>query len=158
MSAAILPREAGRRAVRGRPNWPLLVVAVAAAQWLVFGALALASRSKLPKAGLRTSDRNLVVSSVVLALCWLTAFVPLPARFGSKTAARPSGGQSVSSSKAGCWMIDLGTSADRVKSSLGAPDEIRNDEEARGPGAVTWVYRDARCAVDIFDGKVEAIE
>ena len=36
-------------------------------------------------------------------------------------------------------------------------DEKRSDEETRGPGATIWIYRDSRCAVHMFDDKVEFI-
>ena len=48
--------------------------------------------------------------------------------------------------------------ADVVRARLGKPSELRDDGKTRGPGAVTWVYRDSRCAVHLIDQKVELVE
>jgi hypothetical protein len=45
-----------------------------------------------------------------------------------------------------------------VKQRLGPPDETRNDEAIRGPGAAILVYRDSRCAVHLLDERVEFID
>jgi hypothetical protein len=60
--------------------------------------------------------------------------------------------------KGSCASVAPGMSADEVKSRVGEPDEIRGDEETRGPGASMLLYRGSRCAVHLLDGKVEFIE
>ena len=45
-----------------------------------------------------------------------------------------------------------------LEARLGKPDEIRPNDEVRGPGATLWIYRDSRCAVALFDGRVESTE
>lgn len=37
-------------------------------------------------------------------------------------------------------------------------DEVRDDEETRGPGAKMLVYRGSRCVVHLFEERVELVE
>lgn len=45
-----------------------------------------------------------------------------------------------------------------VKSRVGEPDEVRDDEETRGPGAKMLIYRGSRCTVHLFEERVELVE
>jgi hypothetical protein len=105
-----------------------IVAAVAVLQFLAFVAMSFFSRAKMPKTGLRASERNLLVSAAVAL------------------------------SSGSCATIEAGMSRADVEAKAGRPDEIRNDAETRGPDAVTWVYRGARCAVHLLGEKVEFVE
>jgi hypothetical protein len=60
--------------------------------------------------------------------------------------------------KGSCASVAPGMSAEEVKSRVGEPDEVRGDEETRGPGASMLLYRGSRCAVHLLDGRIEFIE
>ncbi|MFZ2490984.1 MAG: hypothetical protein WA208_05835, partial [Thermoanaerobaculia bacterium] len=64
----------------------------------------------------------------------------------------------VSVSRGSCATLSVGMTAAEVKSRMGEPDEARPNEETRGPGATTLIYRDSRCAVHLFDSRVDLIE
>ena len=57
-----------------------------------------------------------------------------------------------------CALIEPGMSGEAVRTRLGKPSDVRDDGKIRGPGAVTWVYRDSRCAIHLLDEKVELVE
>ena len=61
-------------------------------------------------------------------------------------------------SSGSCASVEVGSSADVVRVKLGKPNEIRSDERVRGPGAVTWLYSDSRCAVHMIESKVEFVD
>lgn len=130
-----------------------LLVAFAIVQWLVFAAVSLISRAKVPKQGLRGSDRNLIISSAVFLAMWAAPFVSF-ARSPKNVAAASMTGKT----HGACSSVDVGMAAAEVKSRLGEPDEIRGDEETRGPSASKWIYRDTRCVVHVFEEKVEFID
>lgn len=129
-----------------------LLVAFAIVQWLIFAAISLISRAKVPKKGLRDSDRNLVFSSAVFLVLWAAPFVNVT--HSPKVAAASMTGKTHGS----CSSVDVGMTAAEVKSRLGEPDETRSDEETRGPSASKWIYRDSRCVVHVFEEKVEFID
>ena len=58
---------------------------------------------------------------------------------------------------ASCALIEAGYSEAKVREKLGDPDEIRGEQELRGPGTNVWIYRDSRCAVHFFGNTVESI-
>jgi len=137
------------------PILPILA-AIVVAQWLLFALMSIASRSPIPKgAKIRPSEKRLLVSSGILALGWLIVFgSPLMPRTHTVQA-------DVTSSTVvhgSCSTIEPGMTAETVAAKVGQPDEKKPEEEIRGPGAVTWIYRDSRCAVHLFEGKVEAID
>ena len=120
---------------------------VATAQLFVFALLSVFSR----KDG---TDRKLLVSTLVFLGLWIAAFRPQ-----WHTAAKSEAAIITRSSNAvSCAMVERDMSAAKVQQRLGAPDEKKSDEETRGPGATIWIYRDSRCAVHLFDDKVDFIE
>ncbi len=134
-----------------------IVLGITIAQWIVFVIGSFASRAKTPRTGLRSAERNLIVSSVLLVAVWLYTFgMPLmPATAAhsadpSATAAKAATGS--------CASIDVGMNAAQVKERLGKADETRNDEATRGPGAAILIYRDSRCSIHLLDDKVELVD
>ncbi len=126
-----------------------VILAIAVAQWLVFAIIAFVSRAK-------TARRNLVISTAIFAIGWLIA---LDAR--SLVRSHHTQASTVAAAKASamsCSTIDTGMTSAEVQSRLGKADQVRSDEETRGPGAEAWVYRDSRCVVHLFDGKVEFVD
>jgi hypothetical protein len=122
-----------------------IIAAVALAQWLVFACIALVSRK----------PRGLMASSAIFAFAWLAIFgSPLMARTKTAQASAMSGAVTHGS----CASVEPGMTADMLAAKVGQPDEKRPNDEARGPGATIWIYRDSRCAVHLFDGKVEALD
>ncbi len=130
-----------------------VVVAFAVLQWVAFAAVSLISRAKVPKHGLRGSDRNLVISSAVFLLLWAAPFVQF-----ARSSKNVSAASMTAKSRGSCSSVDVGMSAAEVKTRLGEPDETRSDEETRGPSASKWIYRDSRCVVHVFEEKVEFVE
>lgn len=132
------------------------IVAVAAAQWIVFALMSVFSRARLPKKGWRAAEKRLLVSTVVFGIAWLYALgaPSLVMTSGNVAQASVAGKRSASS----CAAVTLGMSGSEVQSRLGKPDEVRKTEETRGPGASTWIYRDARCALHMYEGTVEFMD
>ena len=125
-------------------TWAAIVAAVALSQWLVF----VCSRKK---------QRALMSTGVFIAM-WLVAFDGR-ALLGSKTAAATTQASVAARPvRASCSLITDSMTSAEVEAKLGKPDETRMNEEVRGPGAAIWIYRDSRCAIHIFDDKVEFIE
>jgi hypothetical protein len=135
-----------------------IVTVVAVVQWLAFAVISFASRAKTPKSGLRPSEWKLIGSSAALAVVWVLAFGVKPdaLQFGGATAA--SAAAAGSAAKGSCASIEVGMRGDAVRERLGKPDEVRNDEETRGPGTSILVYRGSRCAVHLLDDRVEFVE
>ena len=137
---------------------PILAIA-ATAQLALFVLLSIASRAPNPKSGMRASERNLLFSTIVFVALWLVAF---DARSLLRSvSATPKAQASIiesSSSSSSCATIKRDMTAAQVQRRLGSPDERKNDDETRGPGATIWLYRDSRCAVHLFDDKVEFTE
>ena len=119
---------------------------VATAQLLVFALLSLFARKQ-------RTDRMLLISAVVFLALWLVDF--RPQRHTPKAEASVIASSSTAVS---CATISRDMPAAKVQERLGAPDEKKSDEETRGPGATIWIYRDSRCAVHMFDDKVDFIE
>ncbi len=130
-------------------NVAAVIAWVALAQWMIFAILSLVSR--------RPQARNLGISTAVFVVTWVVVFaLALP----SKTSQGATTAASASASGAGmaCVVVDKGMTADAVLAKAGKPDEKRSDEDARGPGAAIWIYRDARCLVHMYGDKVEFVE
>ncbi len=142
-----------------RLHWPVILLAVILLQWIIFVVMSLASRAQAPRSGMRGSERKLVVSTLVLVIGYGVVFHAeslLPRsrpKVDEASVAAGTGGGSGS-----CASVDVGSSDNVVRTKLGKPNEIRSDEKVRGPGAVTWLYHDARCAVHIIEGKVEFVD
>jgi hypothetical protein len=124
-----------------------ILAAVALAQWLIFAGIALFKRK----------PRGLMLSSALFAFAWLAIFGgPLMTHSKVTQASAMSTGSGVTHGS--CASVEPGMTAAELTAKVGAPDEKRPNEEARGPGAAIWIYRDSRCAVHLFDGKVEALD
>ncbi len=145
----------------GLPVRPgVLLAAVAVVQWLVFAAVSAAARAPIAKkALLRRQEKALLASSAVVLIVFFIVFDGLSLVRGTRSA--PAAGAGVVSARkqtGSCASLDAGMQSAAVEERVGKPDEVRTDEEVRGPGAVTWLYRDSRCAVHFVDGKVEFID
>lgn len=57
-----------------------------------------------------------------------------------------------------CASLEPGDEAARAKAMLGKPDRVDSASQLRGPGAEIWRYDASRCAVHVFEGKIEFIE
>jgi len=123
-----------------------VLLIVAAAQLFVFALLSMLSRKQ-------RTDPKLLVSAIVFLALWLVEFRPQWRAQKAEASVVAS-----SSSAVSCATIERDMTAVKVQQRLGAPDEKRSDEETRGPGATIWIYRDSRCAVHMFDDKVDFIE
>ena len=137
-------------------NWIVVVVLLAAAQWLVFASISAFSRTRFPKKGMRRSEQMLIGSTIALAVASLALidFTTLWKGDGRVVAASAA----ASSQRGSCASVDVGMSKDEVVSRMGNPDETRADEETRGPGASVLLYKGSRCAVHLLDGKVELVD
>lgn len=137
-------------------NWIVVLVLVAAAQWLVFASVSAFSRTRFPKKGMRRSERMLVGSTIVLALASLALidFASLWKGDGRVAAASAA----ASSQRGSCASVAAGMTKEEVVTRMGNPDETRADDETRGPGASVLLYAGSRCAVHLLDGKVELVD
>ena len=140
-----------------RLHWTVLLLGVAALQWLVFVLISMASRAKMPKRGWRASEKNLIVSTLAVAAAYGFVFHAETLLPKSKPKVEHAAVMSTGSG-ASCASVEVGMGAERVRAKLGQPSETRNDEKTRGPGAATWIYADSRCAVHLIDDKVDMIE
>jgi len=97
--------------------------------------------------------KPLLIGTAALAIGWLIAFgAPLREKKAVTEAAVIAG------NAASCASIRIGMTGSEVRASAGQPDEIRNEEEIRGPGATAWLYKGSRCAVHLTDDKVDLVE
>ena len=135
-----------------KAHWPLLVLALAVTQWLVFLAVSVRSR------GRGGTDWRLMISSAALAVVWVVVFDARTLFAAKKDVPAASAGAQRSVPRATCSSIEVGASADTVKSKLGNPDEERLEEDTRGPGAKAWIYRGPRCNVHLLDDQVDFID
>jgi len=124
-----------------------IIAAVALAQWLVFAGIALVARK----------PRGLMLSSALFAFAWLAIFGG-PLMKHSKVTQASAMSTGSGATHGSCASVEPGMTAAELTAKVGAPDEKRPNDEARGPGAAIWIYRDSRCAVHLFDGKVEALD
>jgi hypothetical protein len=114
------------------------------------------SRARFPKKGLRRSERILIVSSAVAVVASLSQ-IDVRALWHPRAAVVQSSA-SATTSQGSCAIIDVGMAESEVTKRLGPPDQRIADEEMRGPGAAVLLYKGSRCAVKVFDGRVEVIE
>ena len=128
-----------------------LVLAALAAVWLLTLLIGVMSWEK-GRGRFRTTDIAVLAVSVIAGGAWI--FILLPR---SEAAAVAEAGM-LSKPRATCAVIEPGQTEEMVKSKLGDPDEIRGEEELRGPASNVWIYRDSRCAVHFFGNVVESIE
>lgn len=138
-------------------NLTLILVAVAVGQFFLFAAISAFSGARAPKKGMRGSERNLIISSLVMLGLWLVAF-DVTALLKSQPKTTVAAAATVSAAKGSCASITHDQHASDVTRILGEPDEKRSNEEVRGPGASIWVYKGSKCAVHLFDERVEFVE
>jgi hypothetical protein len=129
-------------------TWQMIVAAIVAAQWAVVALVAVIAPVRARKA--------LAISTVVFAAGWFLAFdaKAIKASTSSAEAATVAGAVR----KGSCASIRNDMTMGEVRSRLGEPDETRSDEIVRGPGSTVLIYRDLRCAVHLFDSKVELVD
>ena len=125
-------------------SWAALVAVVAVAQWLIF----MWSSKK----------QRVLISTAVFVAMWLVAFDGRALLGWKSSAAAQAAMTSTRTTRGSCSLLTNDMASAEVQTRLGKPDEIRKNEEVRGPGATIWIYKDSRCAVHLFDEKVEFIE
>lgn len=130
-------------------SWQMLLAAIVGAQWLIVAVIAFFAPIRMKTA--------MAMSTVVLAAGWLFAF-NARSILASKTDTAEASAVGVTKHQGSCASIANDMSGDEVRKKLGTPDEVRNDEVIRGPGSSTLIYRDLRCAVHLFDDKVELVD
>ena len=123
-----------------------ILLGIVLLQWLVVVAISFVKR--MPKA--------LLACTAILALGYVNTFGVSRDRLKPVSTAGTLPAPSVGT--VNCALVEPGMTADAVRTKLGAPRETRDDGKTRGPGAVTWIYRDSRCAVHLLDEKVELVE
>ena len=120
-----------------------ILLGVVLLQWIVIVAISFFKR--IPK--------SLIASSLILAAGYINAFAVRRQSAVLNAAALPQRAETGS-----CALIEPGMSSEAVRTKIGKPSDVRDDGKIRGPGAVTWVYRDSRCAIHLLDEKVELVE
>jgi len=131
----------------------IALVSTALAAAALFSAF---SRRRFPGRGHRPSEKMLATAAAIAAvasLAWIGMSGMLRPVSPAAAAAAVSPTPTVS-----CATIAPGMSEDDVTRRMGRPDEKRTDEETRGPGAAILVYRQARCAVYLYGGRVESVD
>ena len=128
----------------------IAIVSAAFAQWAFFAVRVLLA----PKA----SKTPALISTGVLFAVWMFAFLPPMLAEEASRKATSEAAMITSRTHGSCAAVQVDDTASSVAKKLGPPDEKLNDESNRGPGAVTWVYRDTRCAVHIIDNVVDFVE
>lgn len=137
-------------------RWQLLVALIGSIQWLAIAGWSSFSRARFARNGtMRHVEKALVLSSVVMVLSWLVHLDPTRLWKASQPVAVAS---TATTTRGSCATIEEGMTIAQVKTRLGEPDEVRANEETRGPGAKTFVYRGRRCAVHLFHERVDFIE
>ena len=132
------------------------LMAVASIGWLVTVAVSVLSRATRPKAGMRRVDLLAIAASIVFALT--VGFAMSTATADSKPKSNGDTAKQTSVSRGTCASLRVGMKAREVKSAMGEPDEIRSEEDVRGPAAQTWVYRASRCSVHVLSDRVDFID
>jgi hypothetical protein len=129
--------------------WQMLLAGIVAAQWVVIALVSLIAPVRMKK--------TLGISTAIFAAGWLFAF-DASSLFASKTEAAEASSVGVTAHKGSCALLRNNMSAADVRAKLGQPDEVRNEDTVRGPGSVAMIYRDIRCAVHLFDDRVELVD
>lgn len=130
--------------------WQMVLAGAVAAVWILTGLITVASPQRM-----RTP---FAVTTFVLAAGWGVAF-DAKSMVGSRSDVTTASAMQVTTKREGsCASIQNNMTGNEVRRRLGAPDEIRNDDKVRGPGSSVLIYRDLRCAVHLFDERVELID
>jgi hypothetical protein len=132
------------------------VMALAGAAWVIAIVASLLSRAAQPKKGLRPAEMRVIGASLVFMLSvgatlWAASAAGRPKV--ETEAAKPA-----KASRGTCASLRVGMKSGEVKREMGEPDEIRSEEDVRGPEAEAWVYRASRCSVHVLSGKVDFID
>lgn len=134
-----------------------IIIAVAASQFLLVALFSAFSRKPFPKFGMRRSEKILLASTLLFGASWLT-LVDYRGLWKPKQDVATAAVVAPAQTRGSCARIELGMTRAEVTARLGEPDATHADEETRGPGAAVLVYKQSRCAVHIFDNKVEFID
>lgn len=136
--------------------WTTMLAVGVSVLWLVFAIRSAFSSVRFPKQGWRRTEVQLAIGTGVLALAWI-AQVDFRALLQTRQATTQASAVAAAP-KTSCATLSAGMTAGDVRSRMGDPDETRSDEETRGPGTSILVYRSSRCAVHLFDDRVEFID
>lgn len=130
---------------------PLLVAMAAAAQFVVVALIAVVAPLRMKKV--------FAASTVVLVAAWGFAF-DVRGMLASKPRTTTAEAAAIGSRQreGSCASIRNGMAGSEVRGKLGMPDEVRSDDKVRGPGSTVLVYKDLRCAVYLFDERVELVD
>lgn len=124
---------------------------------LLFAILALVMVARVRKAGFAADAVVAVGLTLFLGVLFLstrdTAAAAAPAAAPVQASVI-----AASASKGTCSSLEPGDKAEKAKTILGKPDEVVSASHVRGPGAEVWRYAGSRCAVHVYDGKIEFIE
>ena len=122
-----------------------------AALWMMTLIAGAVSWEKPRKGKARQTDLFVLVMSLMAGAIWIAALMP-------RTAATPVANTAARARSGTCALIAPGDTDAKVKERMGQPDEVRSEEETRGPASHVWIYSDSRCAVHFFVNRVESIE
>jgi hypothetical protein len=128
---------------------PLIVAAAAAAQFILLALIAMVAPVRMKK--------PLAVSIGLLVVGWGFAFDAKSMMKSEERVAQAST-MGEARSQGSCASIRNAMSGTEVRKKLGVPDEVRNDDKVRGPGSTVLIYKDLRCAVHLFDERVELVD
>lgn len=131
-------------------------MAIAGAAWLLAIVASLLSRSPQPKKGFRLSEIVVIGTSCAFALSAMATFFAVRAMESKPVAGAAA--KPAQASLGTCASLRVGMRAADVRREMGEPDEIRSEEDVRGPEAQAWVYRASRCSVHVLSGKVDFID
>jgi hypothetical protein len=131
-------------------------MALAGAVWLIAIVVSIVSRAPQPKRGLRRSELAVIwLSLVFVASAAVARSATSP---GAKKEQAEPAATTAHVSRGTCASLKVGMKARDVRASMGEPDEVRSEEDVRGPEAEAWVYRASRCSVHVLSGKVDFID
>lgn len=127
---------------------PTVIVAAVATLWLLLLFVAAVSWERHPVDRMfRRTDRWVLIATLLFGAAWFYSFGHIRT-FEQHKAVRV----------VSCATVAEGDREGQVKEKLGAPDEIRGEEETRGPAANVWIYKQAGCAVHLFGDRVDSVE
>jgi hypothetical protein len=135
----------------------LVLAAFGVLQWLVYATRSAITREPFPKKGLRSSERSLLASCLLLAICWIPQVDPGKLWKGTPATAAAST-VPVATSAGSCATIASGMTLAEVTKRMGPPDLTLPAEETRGPGATTLFYERSGCIVHVLDEHVELVD
>jgi hypothetical protein len=136
-----------------------LISIIALLQFMILAAASAFSGRAGAKKKMRVTDFALMGSAAVFVVALTLAHMSTaPKQESAGAPAQASVVAKSSTARGSCNSVRRDMTTYQVEQNLGKADELRPDEETRGPGAVVWIYRDSRCAVHMFEDKVEFVE